>query len=207
MTDPRLDDTTVGPEDVAWLESLVPQLLRDEYPDQMAARSCTCEPEATCGAHRLLARYLYRHMAALNAERRDLRRRLREAPMDDTTIEAIAARARRLLSPTETDEQRDARCAPLNDRTWGEGNWLRCPICAPDSEGRQVYHHVNAHGPEPLPVPTVTVRPTPEAAADPMADALALAEEFITLLSLAVNEDWSLADALAERWAEVRKRA
>ena len=76
--------------------------------------------------------------------------------LDDTTIEAIAARVRRLLSPTETDEQRDARFAPLNDRTWGEGNWLRCPICAPDSEGRQVYHHVNAHGPEPLPVPTAT---------------------------------------------------
>ena len=81
-------------------------------------------------------------------------------------------------------------------------------------------------------------RPTPEAAADPMADALALAEEagevcravlkrahgkrpgidwtaevrleaadvLITLLSLAANEGWSLADALTERWSEVRTR-
>jgi NTP pyrophosphatase (non-canonical NTP hydrolase) len=81
-------------------------------------------------------------------------------------------------------------------------------------------------------------RPTPEAAADPMADALALAEEAgevcravlkrshgkrpgtdwteqvrleaadvaITLLSLAANEGWSLSDAIAERWAEVRTR-
>lgn len=65
----------VHPEDAAWLDSLAPKLLRDEYPDQMAARSCTCEPDAVCGAHRLLARYdaLYQHMAGLNAERRALR--------------------------------------------------------------------------------------------------------------------------------------
>jgi hypothetical protein len=70
-----MPDPEVHPEDAAWLESLAPLLLRDEYPDQMADRSCTCEPEATCGAHRLLARYdaLYEHMAGLNAERRDLR--------------------------------------------------------------------------------------------------------------------------------------
>jgi NTP pyrophosphatase (non-canonical NTP hydrolase) len=81
-------------------------------------------------------------------------------------------------------------------------------------------------------------RPTPESAADPMADALALAEEAgevcravlkrahgkrpgtdwteqvrleaadvaICLLSLAANEGWSLADAIAERWAEVQTR-
>lgn len=46
--------------------------------------------------------------------------------------------------PTETDEQRDARFAPMNDERWGAGNWVRCG-CAHDSHGREVYHHRNAH--------------------------------------------------------------
>jgi hypothetical protein len=45
----------------------------------------------------------------------------------------------------ETDEERDARFAPENDRIWGPGNWVRCPTCPRDSEGREVYHHVKAH--------------------------------------------------------------
>jgi NTP pyrophosphatase (non-canonical NTP hydrolase) len=81
-------------------------------------------------------------------------------------------------------------------------------------------------------------RPSPEAAADPMADALSIAEEagevcravlkrahgkrpgtdwtaevrleaadvVISLLSLAANEGWSLADAVVERWDEVSHR-
>lgn len=67
--------------DQVWLDSLAPALLRDEYPDDMAKRSCTCEADAICGAHRLLARYdaLYQHMRPLNAERRELRAKLAEA--------------------------------------------------------------------------------------------------------------------------------
>lgn len=49
----RADTTT--PEFAAAVEAA--GLLRDEYPEQMAARSCSCTPEAICGAHRLLARY------------------------------------------------------------------------------------------------------------------------------------------------------
>ena len=81
-------------------------------------------------------------------------------------------------------------------------------------------------------------RPTPEAAADPLADALCIAEEAgevcravlkrhhgkrpgtdwteqvrieaadvaIGLLSLAANEGWSLAEAIADRWVEVSTR-
>ena len=48
-------------------------------------------------------------------------------------------------SSTETDEERDARFTPGNDRIWGPGNWYRCPICPHDSEDREVYHHVEAH--------------------------------------------------------------
>lgn len=57
-------------------------LLRSEYPDQMAAASCTCEPSAVCGAHRLLKRYeeLYAHLVAINAERRAAR----SAPSETT---------------------------------------------------------------------------------------------------------------------------
>jgi len=57
------------------------KLLRDEYPDEMAAASCTCEPAAVCGAHRLLARYeeLYEHLGKINAARRADRARRRAA--------------------------------------------------------------------------------------------------------------------------------
>lgn len=51
-------------------------------------------------------------------------------------------------SSGETDEERDARFAPMNDRIWGEGNWLRCPTCPLDDNDRQVYHHRNAHAQE-----------------------------------------------------------
>lgn len=55
-------------------------LLQDEYPDEMASRSCTCEPEATCGAHRLLARYeqLFQALQLANREKREAKRALRE---------------------------------------------------------------------------------------------------------------------------------
>jgi len=54
-------------------------LLHAEYPDQMAAASCTCEPEAVCGAHRLLARYqqMYDHMVTVQAERRQAKAEVR----------------------------------------------------------------------------------------------------------------------------------
>ena len=56
-------------------------LLQDEYPDEMAARSCTCEPEAVCGAHRLLSRYnqLFEAFQRSNRERRESRAALRAA--------------------------------------------------------------------------------------------------------------------------------
>lgn len=52
----------------------------------------------------------------------------------------------RLHGPAETDAERDARFAPLNDATWGEGNWVRCPTCPHDYYDREVYHHKDAHG-------------------------------------------------------------
>lgn len=45
----------------------------------------------------------------------------------------------------ETDEERDARFAPGNDRIWGAGNWIRCSICPHDSLGREIYHHRGHH--------------------------------------------------------------
>lgn len=51
----------------------------------------------------------------------------------------------RHLSWDEGDRLRDAIFAPKNDELWGEGNWIRCPQCPRDSDGREVYHHVNAH--------------------------------------------------------------
>lgn len=56
----------------------------------------------------------------------------------------------RNLMPTEQARKlgastRDRRFAPGNDRIWGEGNWIRCPICPYDSRGFEVYHHKDAH--------------------------------------------------------------
>lgn len=45
----------------------------------------------------------------------------------------------------ESDEERDARFAPLNDAAWGKGNWVRCPKCPRDHFDREVYHHRDAH--------------------------------------------------------------
>jgi len=45
----------------------------------------------------------------------------------------------------ETDAARDLRFTPMNDAVWGAGHWTRCAVCPPDAEGREVYHHVNAH--------------------------------------------------------------
>jgi len=54
-------------------------LLQDEYPDQMANASCTCEPEAVCGAHRLLTRYqqMYDRLVTVHAERREAKAEVR----------------------------------------------------------------------------------------------------------------------------------
>lgn len=56
---------------------LAVKLLREEYPDEMAARSCTCEHHAMCGAHRLLKRYedLYAQLVATNGRFRAYRER------------------------------------------------------------------------------------------------------------------------------------
>lgn len=40
---------------------------------------------------------------------------------------------------------RDARFAPINNRIWGEGNWVRCAQCPRDDRGNEVYHHKEAH--------------------------------------------------------------
>lgn len=45
----------------------------------------------------------------------------------------------------ESDEDRDARFKDLNNRIWGEGNWIRCSTCPHDSKDREVYHHKDAH--------------------------------------------------------------
>lgn len=45
----------------------------------------------------------------------------------------------------ESDRCRDEAFKALNDRTWGEGKWIRCPTCPHDAEDREVYHHRNAH--------------------------------------------------------------
>jgi len=50
-----------------------------------------------------------------------------------------------MMAEPETAVERDARFAPLNDRIWGEGQWVRCSTCPPDGEGGAVYHHKNAH--------------------------------------------------------------
>lgn len=44
-----------------------------------------------------------------------------------------------------SDEERDVRFKEENDRIWGAGNWVRCPTCPRDSEGREAYHHRAAH--------------------------------------------------------------
>lgn len=79
-----------SPEFVAAVEAA--GLLRDEYPDQMAARSCTCTPDAMCGAHRLLDRYeaLYEHLRDTNSAKRDLRAAV--AAANQRTEQAEAAR-------------------------------------------------------------------------------------------------------------------
>jgi hypothetical protein len=48
-------------------------LLRSEYPDDMARRSCTCTDDAVCGAHRLLVRYqeLWEQFRAANKAKRE----------------------------------------------------------------------------------------------------------------------------------------
>jgi hypothetical protein len=52
-----MSDPTPRADDDAFLQEIAPKLLRAEYPEEMAERSCTCEPDAMCGAHRLLKRY------------------------------------------------------------------------------------------------------------------------------------------------------
>lgn len=42
---------------------------------------------------------------------------------------------------------RRARFRELNNRIWGEGNWIVCPTCPRDSNGFEVFHHKNVHTP------------------------------------------------------------
>lgn len=44
-----------------------------------------------------------------------------------------------------TDAQRDVWFARGNDAIWGKGQWVRCHTCPHDAEGREVYHHKDAH--------------------------------------------------------------
>lgn len=37
------------------------------------------------------------------------------------------------------------RFTELNDRIWGEGNWIPCGTCPPDDGGWPPFHHKNAH--------------------------------------------------------------
>lgn len=46
---------------------------------------------------------------------------------------------------TETLAERDARFAPMNDRMWGAGNWVRCADGCADSFGLPTYHHKDYH--------------------------------------------------------------
>lgn len=90
-------------------------LLRAEYPDQMAAASCTCEPEAICGAHRLLLRYdqLYTHLRELNADRRTLR-----AEIDRLRALSVAPEAPP-MSADLTELRRLAEAATPGPWWWG----------------------------------------------------------------------------------------
>lgn len=49
---------------------------------------------------------------------------------------------------------RSARFRKLNDRIWGEGNWIQCETCPHDSMGFEVFHSVKMHA---LPEGTIGV--------------------------------------------------
>lgn len=92
--DDPADDTSTAVERVS-------RLLQDEYPDEMARRVCTCEPDAMCGAHRLLARYsqLHEALTKANQDKREQRRLRYEAE------EALAECASRVTrEPAMTDQ-------------------------------------------------------------------------------------------------------
>jgi hypothetical protein len=69
-------------------------LLRSEYPDDMARRSCTCTDDAVCGAHRLLVRYqeLWEQFRAANKAKREAKAAARAhehcGPATDTLRQA-----------------------------------------------------------------------------------------------------------------------
>lgn len=42
--------------------------------------------------------------------------------------------------------ERVARFKDLNNRIWGERNWIQCPTCPTDDNDEQVFHHKDAHG-------------------------------------------------------------
>jgi len=50
-----------------------------------------------------------------------------------------------LMDAVQAVWDREERLRPLNDRIWGEGNWIECPTCPLDDEGYRVFHHRNAH--------------------------------------------------------------
>lgn len=50
------------------------------------------------------------------------------------------------MAVEETDDERRERFTELNNKIWGEGNWIQCPTCPHDDNGREVFHHRDAHG-------------------------------------------------------------
>lgn len=87
-----MSDGDVFPPEVA------AKLLRDEYPDDMAKASCTCEPDAMCGAHRLLKRYdeMWHQMRADHERRRkqanELQAEVERLRIAETALRKLAQR-------------------------------------------------------------------------------------------------------------------
>jgi hypothetical protein len=65
-------------------------LLQDEYPEDMAQRSCTCTPDAICGAHRMLARYdaLFTAFQESNRKKREAAAALRAVTTERDALRA-----------------------------------------------------------------------------------------------------------------------
>ena len=164
-------------------------------------------------------------LAAAEAEAVDLRRQLAITKLREFQLQLDADSSRDLTAEIVAWESAVAE----EEATWTDE---RGPY--PEPEGAEKLDQIQAEVEE----WTKRFRPTPEAAADPLADALSVAEEagevcravlkrahgkrpgtdwsaqlrdeavdvVISLLSLAANEGWSLADAVAARWATVRTR-
>lgn len=49
------------------------------------------------------------------------------------------------MSWFEPEQDRIDRFTPMNDRIWGQDNWIRCLECPKDAFGHHVFHHKDAH--------------------------------------------------------------